>query len=389
MRVFKLYFKILKKSIPNLLIYIGILVLFTIMLTINFKSSSDNTFTDIKVRTALINHDKDSLLLKEFKNYLEKSSDFIEIDNTKKSMQDALFFRNVSYIISIPEGFTEDFLDGKDPIINKYTLPDSSTNHKVDLAINNFLNTGRVYINNLENISEGELVKVISKDLDVNIDGVLYSKEGNGVDNTPMVTYYNYLVYAILSILILGVSDIMISFTNIDIKRRNLASPISPYSMQIQQIFGHLAFTLLCVILFIFFGSVVYRTSPFNKTSILFILNLISFAFAALSIAYLVGSLTKSRDITNGISNVVGLGLSFISGVFVPMEFLGETTLQIARFTPAYWYTTANIAIGNLSNFDFSQTSSIYGNMLIQLGFAIAIIGIALVVNKKKSREIV
>lgn len=389
MRVFKLYFKILKKSIPNLLIYIGILVLFTIMLTINFKSSSDNTFTDIKVRTALINHDKDSLLLKEFKNYLEKSSDFIEIDNTKKSMQDALFFRNVSYIISIPEGFTEDFLDGKDPIINKYTLPDSSTNHKVDLAINNFLNTGRVYINNLENISEGELVKVISKDLDVNIDGVLYSKEGNGVDNTPMVTYYNYLVYAILSILILGVSDIMMAFTNIDIKRRNLASPISLFSIQIQQIFGHLAFALLCVILFVFFGSVVYRASPFNKTSMLFILNLISFTFAALSIAYLVGSLTKSRDITNGISNVIGLGLSFISGVFVPMEFLGETTLQIARFTPAYWYTTANIAIGNLSTFSIDQVSPIYGNMLIQLGFAIAIFAIALVVNKKKSREVV
>lgn len=387
MKVFKLYFKLLRKSIPTLLVYIGIFLLITIMFTLSMKDTTSTIFEETKVRTAFINYDENSSLLREFKSYLGNSSEFIEIDEDIEGMQDALFFREVTYILTIPKGFTEDFLRGKDPSFKKYTVPDSATNHNVDMAVNNFLNTARVYRNNIENITEEALVEKITQDLDIQVNVDLYSGKVEKEDNSLQVFYYNYLVYAILSVLILGISSIMISFTDLDIRRRNYASPISLYSIQFQQILGHITFSLICVVLFAIIGSILNAQSPFEKTSMLFILNLTMFTLAALSIAYLVGSLTKSREITNGIANVLGLGMSFVSGVFVPMEFLGETTIQIAKFTPAYWYTTANSAIGNLSNFTWEHLLPIYSNMLIQLGFALAIFTISMVINKKKSRE--
>lgn len=38
------------------------------------------------------------------------------------------------------------------------------------------------------------------------------------------------------------------------------------------------------------------------------------------------------------VSNVIALGMSFLSGVFVPIEFLGDGIIKIAHFLPAYWY---------------------------------------------------
>lgn len=43
----------------------------------------------------------------------------------------------------------------------------------------------------------------------------------------------------------------------------------------------------------------------------------------------------------NAIVNTVSLGSSFLCGVFVQQELLGETVPSIARFLPAYWYVKA------------------------------------------------
>ncbi|MCR1899477.1 ABC transporter permease [Irregularibacter muris] len=385
MRVYKLYFKLLKRALPTLLVYIVIFLAMTLLFTTNMQETNGSIFEESKVRMALINHDEESILLQAFKSYLEENSELVEIEESKEGMQDALFFRDVTYILTIPQGFTKDFFQGKDPVLEKYTVPDSAANHTVDLMVNNYFNTGKIY-RNIENIREKELVEKIIQDLDVQVKVDLYSVEAKAVDNTPQIFYYNYLVYAMLSILILGMSSIMISFADLDIKRRNFASPLSLYRIQSEQILGHLTFASLCVLLFVALGFIVNPSSFFDKTSLLFILNFIVFTITALCIAYLVGSLTMNREVTNGIANIVGLGLSFVSGVFVPMELLGETTLKIARFTPAYWYTSNNSIIGNLTNFTWEHLSPIYSNLLIQLGFALALLTISLVINKKSSQ---
>src|SRR5690554_5457665 len=98
MRVYKLYFKLLKKAIPTLLVYIGVFLAITIMTTVSSQDNTNGVFEETMVRTALINHDEDSPLLQGFKSYLGENSEFIEIDESQEAMQDALFFREVTYI---------------------------------------------------------------------------------------------------------------------------------------------------------------------------------------------------------------------------------------------------------------------------------------------------
>ncbi len=65
---------------------------------------------------------------------------------------------------------------------------------------------------------------------------------------------------------------------------------------------------------------------------------------AALGIVFLIGQVMKKAETVSMVSNVIALGMSFLSGVFVPIEFLGDGIIKAADFLPAYWYITGSTA---------------------------------------------
>jgi ABC-2 type transport system permease protein len=102
------------------------------------------------------------------------------------------------------------------------------------------------------------------------------------------------------------------------------------------------------------------------------------------SLSYLIGTAVTNQEALSAVCNVVTLGPSFISGVFVPQELISQSVLRIASFTPSYWYVKANNEIAGLTSFGFEQLESVFSSILIQLGFAVAMFAVALVVAKRK-----
>ena len=117
---------------------------------------------------------------------------------------------------------------------------------------------------------------------------------------------------------------------------------------------------------------------------LLFLLNSFVFTFVALSISLLISNFINSRNAMSAAANVISLGSCFISGVFVPQEYLGDTVLSIAKFNPTYWYVKANDEIAVLVNYNKENLMPIFISMLIVLGFAIAIYALTLVIIKQK-----
>jgi len=70
--------------------------------------------------------------------------------------------------------------------------------------------------------------------------------------------------------------------------------------------------------------------------------NFTSYIIIAIYLTFLINNLTRNRFVINGISTVVSLGTSFISGVFVPQEFLSEKALTVAKFFPTYYFVRIN-----------------------------------------------
>ncbi|HKL80385.1 MAG TPA: ABC transporter permease, partial [Mobilitalea sp.] len=70
-----------------------------------------------------------------------------------------------------------------------------------------------------------------------------------------------------------------------------------------------------------------------------------------------------------------------------PQEFMGDAVMKVARFTPSYWFVKSNNTIASITKYNFKNLSDIFGMMGIQIGFAAAIISIALVVSKRKRQQ--
>ncbi|NMA67226.1 MAG: ABC transporter permease [Clostridiaceae bacterium] len=387
MQVFKLCLKIIKKNIPVLLIYI--IVFLTVSITMTLSGQSQEKKMDIfsvsKTNIAFFSKEN-TPFVNGLKEELSKIANFIDLPDETKELQDALYFREVTYIIRVPEGFTEKFLKGDNIQLEKMAVPNSISNTYIDLSINKYLNTARLYTRLLDNINEEKLVEYLRSDL-TNTSLVSLKTAASGKRIAGINYYFNYLAYTLLAILLLGMSSIMLSFNQRELRMRNTCSPVSPLKMKLQLISANLLFAIIAWAISVILCSIVNFKDIFNLNTAYLILNSFVFTICGIGISFLVGNLVNNRDVLPSVSNVVTLGLSFISGVFVPQELLGEGVLKTASFMPTYWYVKANNMIAELERFSFEQLKPILSMMLIQLAFALAFFAVALVVRKQKKFE--
>jgi ABC-2 type transport system permease protein len=104
-------------------------------------------------------------------------------------------------------------------------------------------------------------------------------------------------------------------------------------------------------------------------------------------VAFLAGKFIKSPVVQAAVTNVVSLGICFLSGVFMDQYLLGETVLKIASFSPGFWYIKAVNWIKELTSFSFENLRPVFEYMLIQLAFAAACIIVALVASKQRKQN--
>ena len=384
MQVFKTYFKIIKKQMGQISIYLVIFISLSIMFTLTSPVKNIEDFTQSKTRIAFINEDENSVLIEGFKEYLGIHSVYVAIQNDTNKLQDALFFRDIEYIARIPKGFTKDIMEGKSGQIEKSVVSGSISSMYTDMLINKYFNTSKLYLSSYNNITQEDLVEKVAKDLKIETKVQMKKSPENNVNTSNTKFYFNYLAYVLIIIIILGVSSIMMVFNNKNLKRRNLCSPIRNTSINLQILSGNIVYASACWSLMIICSFILYRGQMLTTNALYFCINSYVFTIVALSLSFLVGIFIESGNAQSAIANVLSLGLSFISGVFVPQELLSRKVLAVARFTPTYWYVRANSIISDLTNFNWDNLLPIYNSMLIQLGFAAAILSVALVISKRK-----
>ena len=389
MQVFKTYFKILKKMIPSILIYVIIFLGMTFLITMNIISGDSDQFKPRKVSAFVINKDEENEFIDGFIQYLDHYVVFKNIEEDDEAIKDALFYNDISYVLTIPKGFTKGFIAGEEISLTKQTAPNSLGAWSLDAAVNNYLNTAKLYLDYDPDITMEELNHKIASSLeketkvtfDINkLDDEVSSSEFH-------MNYFNYLGYTILASFIIGVSSVMLAYQGLEIRRRHHASPISSRNFNAQLILGNLLFVLGFLVLFIIVG---YLLNPFRRidsNSLLYWANATAFSISTLSLSYLIALTVRSKNAVQAISTMVSLSLAFMTGIFVPQEFLGSAVLKVASFTPSYWYVKANSSIHSSLGYNARNVNEVFGYMAIQVGFAAVFIAIALVVSKRKSQQ--
>ena len=134
---------------------------------------------------------------------------------------------------------------------------------------------------------------------------------------------------------------------------------------------------------FLLFGK-----SLFNIGGVYYAINTLIYTLVCVAISFLAGNLTKSRGAQAAIVNVLSLGLSFISGVFVPQAMLGEPVLKIARFLPTYWYVRGNHLIDGADLTAGFSVGFMSAELLVQLAFIAGLFALAgVIIRRKRSAD--
>lgn len=386
MQVFKTYFKIVKKNITSISIYFFVFLFISILITNQIpKTDSVETFDSTKSRIAIFNYDKNSDFSNSFESFLSEHTKVIEIEDETESMQDALYFRDVVYIVKIPNGFGKGIEKGENVQIEKTAIANSNDNVYIDLLINKYMNTAKKYIENIPNITNEQLNAYLTEDMAIEADVKMQTYYGEAVKTESNIGYYfNYYAYVIFAIVILGVTTIILTFNSTELKKRNMCSPIKLSSYNFQIILSSLVFTVIVWILICLLSFPIYGNALDIKNTLLLFANALIISIVVLSISFLLGNVMKSKGAIDAISNILTLGLSFLSGVFVPQAIMSASVLKIASFTPTYWYVKAVEEITSLTVWSSENILPIVNYMIIQLIFAIAILAISLLIVKQK-----
>jgi len=212
MPVFKLCLKILKKQLPIMLVYLIVFLVISLLMSsfiTKEQQRQDTLFTQAKSDIAFIS-EENTPLVKGFKQELGRVANFVELPDETEALQDALYFRKVTYILRVPEGFTESFMQGENAQLEKTAVPDSVSSTYLDLFIEQYFNTARLYVQQMENISQESLIQHLRYDLAAGASVELKTTGDQPLNHNFANYYFNYLAFSLLSVLILGMASLFL-----------------------------------------------------------------------------------------------------------------------------------------------------------------------------------
>lgn len=380
MTVFKGYMKVIRQNRGLILLYMAIFFVCTILMQ-SMAGKTEKNYQAESLKVAVADRDG-GILAKALETYLGNFHEIIPMENEISAMQEKLFYREVEYIVRIPEDFIEKcILNGEK--IEVTTIPDTYSGIYVDQQINSFLNNAGTCL--AAGFTEEETARILTDKAPVKV--VLDEKNSRG-DKAGYMYYFRYLPYLFLALFGFVAGNILIVFSKKEVRSRMLASPVSARRQSLEGLLslgvfgaGVMLFVLLAAVLY--YGKDLYGSENFGY----YLLNTLAVFLVSMSVAYLAGTLAPNKDALTGLVNILSLGICFLCGVFVPLDYISRGVKTVSQFLPIYWYERANDILSSFTVLTEKARIQILQAVGIQLVFCIALVGLTLVISKYRSVE--
>ena len=326
MTVYKTFFKVVNKYKFLIIIYTAMLILFA---GFNMQTSQNSTnFVAEKPDVLIINNDKEQKLSKNLVEYIEKNSNIVDIENDEEARNDALFYRDVSYIIYIPENYSKDFLNGLNPEINIKSAGDADSSY-TEMLLSRYIKVANIYQKELQN--EDELIKTINETLEKEAETEITSKLDT--DNlTRAAFYYNFMNYSILAGCVYVICIIISSFREEKIRKRTVISSMNYKKFNRQLLVSNGALALILWFLYVVLSFILIGDIMFTAHGLILIANSFVFSICSLTIAFLIANLINNKNAINGIINVVALRFKLFMWCFCASRMVARHYIKNSSY---------------------------------------------------------
>ncbi|MBO5372768.1 MAG: ABC transporter permease [Lachnospiraceae bacterium] len=385
MQVFKAFIKTAFKSFPSIMLYFIIFTSLALLMAYAYTDTTSSSFKSVELQIGIVDKDH-SAASAALSEYLDSMHELISLENQKEVLLDRLFYRDVEYILVIPEGFEDNLLSGKDTnLFETVQIPGIYSSAFVDQQINSYLKTVKLYLSGGYSL-EDALSHSTDTFLDTanNVQIVNFNEDTqHSASLVGIFSFYQFIPYVLASMILCGLTPILTTFWQKDLAKRISCSSTSLISRNLQLALGSVTYAFFNWGLFILTSRIFYGAEVFSEKGLLCILNSLMLLPLSVALSLIISSFSPSWNATNMINNILSLGMSFICGVFIPQSQLGENVLAVAKFLPFYWYIKNNDLISGSSDELFTYTAY-WQNIGVQLLFIGALFAIALVASKMR-----
>lgn len=371
MTVFKAYLNIMKKNSIGIMIYFFIFVLISVLSMVSSqKLPSDNVDSNISV--AVINNDRDNEFSDKIKKYLDKNYSMKYVKDDNETIKESLISGYVQYVLKIND----------DSSLEYYVHKDDESVYLINSKIIEYIQINKLLSKyNVKNI-EQKSDNIISNDIKLSFHINKDVKKARIINS--MYRYYNYQLFVVLAIIMIGTYFIESRFYAGVVKNRISISKMNSRKFNLAVIKSSLSYILFVWLVFSALSVCIFGAGYINsKVGYQFLLSSFIYLIPASGLSFFIASISKNANMNMAITNLLTLTLSFISGVFVPKEFLPEYLEKIALFSPMFWNGRlySSIVEGVFWNY------STIRYFLVQLLIGITFIMLTLVIHKNRAKN--
>ena len=378
MTVFKTILKILNKLKGMIILYTAILVAIT---ALNQTSGNNMTnFEDSKPSVLIVNKDSEDNIAKGFEDYISKHSEIKDIDTKDEDkINDAIFYRDVNYVIYIPKDFGKNLLDGKNPSLEYKSCGDEYSSY-AQMMVEKYIKTVLIY---KDYYSGAELISKVNKVVDK--DTKVYMKTTLDTSKlSSMTQYFNILNYALPAGCVYCISMILASLNDETVRKRTIISSFNYKKYNRIVLLSNSIVIFAMWILYMILALILFKDLMFSSNGLGYVINSFVFTICSLTIGFLIGNITQNKNAIGGIVNVIALGTSFLCGCFVPFEYMPDYVLKIAHILPTYYYVANNQLIKTMEVFNFESIKPLLINGAVIVISSFIFVAVTNYVSKRK-----
>ncbi len=377
MTTYRAFLKVLRKNVWVIVIYTVILLLCVFG---NTQSGQGMTnFTASKPDVTIYDNDK-SLLSERLEKYFSEQATIVEL-NTEEKLDDALYFNGTDYVIYVEKGFGEQIARGEKPEMAVKSVGNYDS-YLAETMLSRFLKVAEVYAP----ASQEELVKNLDKLLEHETKVEMTSKLDT-VALTNAKNYYNFMNYAILAGLVFAVAYSTASFKREMTRKRIAVSATNYRKINRQLLICNLALAMVLLLFYVILSLIIIGDIILTMNGALFIANAAILSVFGVSLAFFLVNLLKNNNAILALINVISIGSCFLSGVFVPAEWMPVFVQNIGRALPSFYYVENNRLISELEKFDFESLKPILINALVIIGASIIVVILNNIITRRKQKD--
>lgn len=392
MSTFKTCVRVVAAHRLYILIYLVVLSLFGLFTGMAKSEDSSDEVTAATASVAVIDRDG-STISRGVKDYVESAGKAQPLEDSRQAIQNATAQNRISYILIIPAGYGKQFQQAaregaEPPRMDTVIGYESASGALMNVRTDSYAGQVADYLSTLTD-DPAHAVALARETMNHSAPAERIAQDAKPLPH-GFVVYAMFSIYPITAFAIVTISTLMMALGRRSVRSRLTAAPVSSRSRSLGAIGACLVIGLVGWLWIFGLGATALGASAVTTSAPLLAIvgaALGAFMLFAVSLGFLLGQISPSQNVASAVANIGGLAMSFLSGAWVPTEWLPDAVVQAAKFTPGYWAAQAISGAYTAT----SMSADVIRPLLVDCGicalFAVAILSVAMAVGRTRARS--